>query len=117
MTTRNKSSGEKSNFIAQRKEGMVVPEEGQSEEEKSAWVQLVPALSVQVARGVYQTVEEGEVVNEEQSQHDKHNKEDPSKAACPKGVGKTTDTSFSTILDSSFTSIELHGFNLSYASR
>lgn len=37
---------------------------GQSEEEKSAWVQLVPALSVQVARGVYQTVEEGEVVKE-----------------------------------------------------
>lgn len=66
---------------------------------------------------MYQTVEEGEVVNEEQSQHDKHNKEDPSEAACPKGVGKTTDTSFSTIFDSSFTSIELHGFNLSYASR
>lgn len=66
---------------------------------------------------MYQTVEEGEVVKEEQSQHDKHNKEDPSEAACPKGVGKTTDTSFSTILDSSFTSIELHGFNLSYASR
>lgn len=66
---------------------------------------------------MYQTVEEGEVVKEEQSQHDKHNKEDPSEAACPKGVGKTTDTSFYTILDSSFTSIELHGFQLSYASR
>lgn len=52
-------------------------------------------------------VEGGEVVkvNEEQSQHDKHNKEDPSSSACPKGVGKTTNTSFSTILDSSLTSI------------
>lgn len=38
---------------------MVVPEEGQSEEVKLAGVQLVPALSVQVAGGVYQTVEEG----------------------------------------------------------
>lgn len=74
MTTRKKSSGDKSNLIAQRKEGMVVPEEGQSEEEKSAWVQLVPALSATFARGVYQRVEEGEVVKEEQSQHDKHNK-------------------------------------------
>ncbi len=55
---------------------MVVPEEGQSEEEKSAWVQLVPALSVQVARGVYKTVEEGEVVKEAA----RHNKEDPSEA-------------------------------------
>lgn len=49
MTTRKKSSGDKSNFIAQRKEGMVMPEDGLSEEVKSAWVQLVPALSVQVA--------------------------------------------------------------------
>lgn len=59
-------------------------------------------------------MEEGEVVNEEQSQHDKHNKEDPSEAACPKGVGKTTDTSFSTILDYSFTSIELNCMDLTY---
>lgn len=35
---------------------------------------------------MYQTVEEGEVVKEEQSQHDKHNKEDPSEATCPKGI-------------------------------
>ena len=40
MTTRSKSSGEISNFIVQRKEGMVVPKEGQLEEEKSSYKKI-----------------------------------------------------------------------------
>lgn len=47
----------------------------------------------------------GEVVKNEQSQHDKHNKEDPSSAAFQKGVGKTTAICFSKIFDSSLTSL------------
>lgn len=47
---------------------MVAPEEGQSEEEKSAWVQLVPALSVQVAGGAREEKREGGAVPARQAQ-------------------------------------------------